>query len=44
MNTIEVAGLTKTYEVAVKREGIGAAIRGLWKPKRNASKPSAGST
>lgn len=34
MNTIEVAGLTKTYEVAVKREGIGAAIRGLWKPEK----------
>jgi len=27
---IEVAGLTKNYRVAVKREGIRAAITGLW--------------
>jgi ABC-2 type transport system ATP-binding protein len=31
MPVIEIQNLTKTYEVAVKREGVGAALRGIFK-------------
>jgi ABC-2 type transport system ATP-binding protein len=33
MPVIEVAGLTKSYRVYQKKEGLGAAIRGLFRPE-----------
>ncbi len=33
MSTIEIAGLTKSYRVYQKQEGLGAAVRGLFRRK-----------